>query len=160
VQDPVTHKALLHRRGVMTGNMQNEQTKIESYERIRKIQDEMMRLAKESGWLQIEQKMEPDPLEMVTAQLLQHPDPHVAAVDDNDNDLEYQLRRFSDQHHHDDHHDHDHRLPTPTSLRRQQKMIFSGSSSTTTPPHHTLPDAAVDGLLVFHPEKANGDIFS
>mmetsp|Transcript_9185 Transcript_9185/g.17484 ORF Transcript_9185/g.17484 Transcript_9185/m.17484 type:complete len:283 (+) Transcript_9185:147-995(+) len=63
------HKQLLNRRGVMTGNMDNENSKIAQYERIRIIQDEMMKLADEAGWLRIEQRVEPDPLDMVASRL-------------------------------------------------------------------------------------------
>ena len=69
VQDADVHKGLLTRRGFTTGKISAEQKKIGSYDRIREIQEEMMRLAKESGWLQIEQKTQPDPLELVTMKL-------------------------------------------------------------------------------------------
>ena len=53
----------------MTGNMDNENSKIAQYERIRIIQDEMMNLADEAEWLRIEQRVEPDPLDMVASRL-------------------------------------------------------------------------------------------
>jgi len=69
IQDAEVHKRLLTRRGFTTGRMGAEKKKMGSYDRIREIQAEMMRLAQESGWLQIEQKTEPDPLELVTMKL-------------------------------------------------------------------------------------------
>jgi 2-phosphoglycerate kinase len=69
IQDPETHKRLLKKRGFITGNVGAEVKKLRSYDRVRHIQDEMMKLAKESHWLQIEQKTEPDPLDMVSAKL-------------------------------------------------------------------------------------------
>eukprot|EP00586_Coscinodiscus_wailesii_P012551 CAMPEP_0172510834 /NCGR_PEP_ID=MMETSP1066-20121228/231783_1 /TAXON_ID=671091 /ORGANISM="Coscinodiscus wailesii, Strain CCMP2513" /LENGTH=279 /DNA_ID=CAMNT_0013289983 /DNA_START=64 /DNA_END=903 /DNA_ORIENTATION=+ len=68
------HKLQLRRRGVMTGAMEAEETKIMSFDRIRAIQDEMMRLAKESRWLQIEQRTAPDPLDLVAEQLMEDAD--------------------------------------------------------------------------------------
>jgi len=70
VSSPETHKKLLKKRGFITGNVENEEKKINSYERVREIQDDMMRLADESGWLRIEQRTEPDPLEMVASKLM------------------------------------------------------------------------------------------
>jgi len=68
-----THKALLERRGFIAGatSEQNakDKMKIVSFDRIRDIQDEMIKLAKESGWILIEQKVEPDPLEIVDLHL-------------------------------------------------------------------------------------------
>ena len=69
VRDPETHKSLLLRRGFITGKGSPEQKKIKSYDRVRLIQDEMIRLATESKWLMIEQKVEPDPLEIVASKL-------------------------------------------------------------------------------------------
>ena len=69
IQDPDTHKRLLKKRGFITGNVAAEVKKLRSYDRVRKIQDEMMNMAKESRWLQIEQRTEPDPLDMVSARL-------------------------------------------------------------------------------------------
>ena len=68
-----THKALLQRRGVSTGEnsgqQQEDETKIKSFNRIRLIQDEMIKLAEEANWLLIEQKVEPDPLEIIDSRL-------------------------------------------------------------------------------------------
>lgn len=69
IQDPEKHKAQLRRRGFMTGNIENENSKLASFDRIRAIQDEMMTLAKESKWLQIEQRTAPDPLDMISSKL-------------------------------------------------------------------------------------------
>ena len=68
-----THKALLERQGFIAGatSEQNakDKKKIVSFDRIRDIQDKMIKLAKESGWILIEQKVEPDPLEIVDLHL-------------------------------------------------------------------------------------------
>lgn len=68
-----THKALLERRGMIAGKTSEQsakdQKKIESFDRIRCIQDEMVLLAKQAGWILIEQKVEPDPLEIIASQL-------------------------------------------------------------------------------------------
>lgn len=73
VSDSDTHKSLLQKRGFLAGkeSEQNikDQNKIKSFDRIRKIQDEMIRLAHDSGWIMIEQKVEPDPLEIVATKL-------------------------------------------------------------------------------------------
>ena len=69
VSDASDHKQLLQRRGFMTGNMDNESSKIAQYERIRVIQDEMMKLADQAGWMRIEQRIEPDPLDMISGKL-------------------------------------------------------------------------------------------
>lgn len=63
------HKELLKKRGYTTGNMEKENCKINAYARIRVIQDEMQRLADQAGWMRIEQRIEPDPLDMIGAQL-------------------------------------------------------------------------------------------
>ena len=43
--------------------------KIRSFDRIRTIQTEMIRLAQDSNWILIEQRVEPDPLEIIAAKL-------------------------------------------------------------------------------------------
>lgn len=64
------HKSLLTKRGVMTGNTVKEETKLENFDRIRKIQDEMIAMAKNSDWVLIEQKVEQvDPLDVIAAKL-------------------------------------------------------------------------------------------
>lgn len=70
VTDPDVHKGLLTKRGFITGNKENEEKKIKSYDRVRTIQEEMIKLAREANWLQIEQKVEPDPLDMVNNRLV------------------------------------------------------------------------------------------
>jgi hypothetical protein len=69
IQDPERHKAQLRRRGFMTGQISNEKSKLHSFDRIRAIQDEMMKLAQESNWLRIEQRTEADPCDLVAASL-------------------------------------------------------------------------------------------
>jgi 2-phosphoglycerate kinase len=59
------HKGQLRKRGVMTGAYATEEKKIAAFDRIRAIQDEMMRLAEENKWIQIEQRTAPDPLDLV-----------------------------------------------------------------------------------------------
>ena len=69
ISDPDTHKRLLKKRDFTTGNVGAEAEKIRNYDRVRAIQDEMLNLAKGSGWLRFEQRTEPDPLDMVAAKL-------------------------------------------------------------------------------------------
>lgn len=69
VSDEETHKKLLLKRGFMTGNKAVEEKKLKSFDRVRLIQDEMIRTAKESGWLLIEQRVDPDPLDVVADEL-------------------------------------------------------------------------------------------
>jgi len=73
VGDADTHQALLKKRGCLAGGQSEQcakdQKKIQSFDRIQKIQDEMIRLATDSGWILIEQKVEPDPLEIVASKL-------------------------------------------------------------------------------------------
>ena len=64
-----THKNLLLKRGFMTGNTGAEEKKLKSFDRVRLIQDEMIRSAKESGWVLIEQRVDPDPLDVVADEL-------------------------------------------------------------------------------------------
>lgn len=64
-----THKNLLLKRGFMTGNTGAEQKKLKSFDRVRLIQDEMIRSAKEAGWVLIEQRVDPDPLDVVADEL-------------------------------------------------------------------------------------------
>lgn len=63
------HKSLLLKRGFMTGNTGAEEMKLKSFDRVRLIQDEMIRSAKESGWVLIEQRVDPDPLDVVADEL-------------------------------------------------------------------------------------------
>jgi 2-phosphoglycerate kinase len=68
-----THKSLLQKRGFLAGaeSTQNikDQKKILMFDRIRLIQAEMINLAEESHWILIEQKVEPDPLEIIANKL-------------------------------------------------------------------------------------------
>lgn len=63
------HKSLLLKRGFVTGNKGAEEKKLQSFDKIRLIQDEMIRLAKESRWVLIEQRVDPDPLDVVADEL-------------------------------------------------------------------------------------------
>lgn len=69
VPNEETHKKLLLKRGFMTGNKAAEEKKLKSFDRVRLIQDEMIRSAKENGWLLIEQRVDPDPLDVVADEL-------------------------------------------------------------------------------------------
>lgn len=71
VSDEESHKKLLLKRGFITGNTKAEEKKLNNFDRVRKIQDEMIRSAKESGWVLIEQRMDPDPLDVVADALVQ-----------------------------------------------------------------------------------------
>ena len=65
------HRNLLRKRGFITGNQDNEQKKLDGFNRVRMIQDEMVQRAQKSGWVLIEQKIEPDPLEIIENEFLQ-----------------------------------------------------------------------------------------
>ena len=67
VTDEEAHKSMLVKRGAMTGKGENE--KLLKFERVRAIQDDMIRLAKEADWLRVEQNLRPDPLEQVASRL-------------------------------------------------------------------------------------------
>jgi DNA polymerase III delta prime subunit len=69
IRNEEKHKKQLRKRGVMTGVAAVEEEKIASFDRIRAIQEEMMRLAKENHWIQIEQRTAPDPLDLVESAL-------------------------------------------------------------------------------------------
>ena len=64
------HRNLLRKRGFITGNQDNEQKKLDGFNRVRLIQDEMIQRAQKSGWVLIEQKIEPDPLEIIENEFL------------------------------------------------------------------------------------------
>ena len=68
-----THKSMLTRRGLLAGESSKQglkdQEKIDNFDRIRKIQDEMIKLANEAQWILIEQKIEIDPLEIIANKL-------------------------------------------------------------------------------------------
>jgi len=65
VSNEATHKNMLLKRGFMTGNKGAEEKKLNSFDRVRLIQDEMIRSAKENDWVLIEQRVDPDPLDVV-----------------------------------------------------------------------------------------------
>ena len=66
VSDEERHKQLLRKRGFTTGKKKTEDEKLQSFDRIRLIQEEMIRCAKESDWILIEQRVDPDPLDVVS----------------------------------------------------------------------------------------------
>ena len=72
VSNEETHKNLLLKRGFITGNAVAEEKKLKSFDRVRLIQDEMIKMAKESGWVLIEQRVEPDPLDVVNDELFKN----------------------------------------------------------------------------------------
>ena len=76
VPDEATHRKLLERRGFVSGPGQQEKDcqKLSHFDRVRHIQAEMIRLAQEAKWLLIEQKVEPDPLEIIANKLLDDED--------------------------------------------------------------------------------------
>jgi len=73
VSNADTHKYLLRRRGEFSGEGSEQKVKdeekIASFDRIRQIQDEMIKLAQESNWILMEQKIDPDPLDIIEKQL-------------------------------------------------------------------------------------------
>jgi 2-phosphoglycerate kinase len=69
VSDEERHRQLLRNRGVATGNNEAEERKVRSFHRIRAIQDEMIRRANDSGWTLIEQRVDLDPLDVVSEAL-------------------------------------------------------------------------------------------
>lgn len=72
------HKSMLTTRGLLAGKLSKQslkdQEKIDNFDRIQKIQDEMIKLAKEAQWTLIEQKIEPDPLEIIANKLFEMDD--------------------------------------------------------------------------------------
>ena len=68
ITDPTAHKEVLARRGEMTRKGAEQQMK--AFARIRFIQEEMIRLAKLNNWIIIEQKLEIDPIDQITASLI------------------------------------------------------------------------------------------
>lgn len=67
IKNAEAHRSLIFKRGEVT--KKGEEKKIKAFDRIRKIQDAMFKQAVAHDWLLIEQKLEPDPLEIVTALL-------------------------------------------------------------------------------------------
>ena len=82
--DEEVHKSLLLKRGFITGKKGAEQKKVQSFDRVRLIQDEMIRLATEAKWMLIEQKVETGPLDMIAEKLriLEKDTNGVQALDD------------------------------------------------------------------------------
>jgi hypothetical protein len=70
VTDEERHRQLLRKRGFTTGKKKAEDQKLQSFDRIRLIQEEMIRCAKESDWILIEQRVDPDPLDVVSNVLM------------------------------------------------------------------------------------------
>ena len=67
IKDAEAHKNLIFKRGEVT--KKGEEKKINAFARIRKIQDAMFKAAVANDWLLIEQKLEPDPIDIVTTLL-------------------------------------------------------------------------------------------
>ena len=65
ISDADAHRSLIFKRGEIT--KKGEEKKLRAFERIRRIQDEMVALAKANGWLLIEQRVEPDPLDKISS---------------------------------------------------------------------------------------------
>lgn len=65
IKDAEAHRSLIFRRGEIT--KKGEEKKLKAFERIRKIQDEMIAMANNNNWLMIEQRIEPDPLEKISS---------------------------------------------------------------------------------------------
>lgn len=63
IRNAVDHQTLLYRRGEMSGK--GEEKKLREFGRVRAIQDEMVRLGETHGWLIVEQRMSPSPIEEV-----------------------------------------------------------------------------------------------
>lgn len=66
VTDPDKHRALLQERGV---TQRGAEAKLQAFDRIRVIQEEMLRLADHYGWMRIEQEDGVDPLEQLNKML-------------------------------------------------------------------------------------------
>lgn len=69
VSNEAQHEGMLLKRGFSTGNAEAEEKKLKSFDRVRQIQEEMIRSARESGWVLIEQRVDPDPLDVVADEL-------------------------------------------------------------------------------------------
>lgn len=63
IRDAEAHRQLIVKRGEATGK--GAEAQLKSFDRIRLIQAEMVRQAEKSGWLQVEQRLEPGPLEQI-----------------------------------------------------------------------------------------------
>jgi 2-phosphoglycerate kinase len=67
IRDAEAHKSLIFKRGEIT--KKGEDKKLKAFERIRNIQSAMFKMAVACDWQLIEQKLEPDPLDIVTSLL-------------------------------------------------------------------------------------------
>ena len=63
INDEKTHRDLIFKRGEITSKGAEQQLK--AFARIREIQEEMIRMAVQNNWLMIEQRVEPDPVDIV-----------------------------------------------------------------------------------------------
>lgn len=63
IPDENAHRELIFKRGEITKKGAEQQ--MQAFSRIRHIQEEMIRLATRSNWLQIEQQLQPDPVEVI-----------------------------------------------------------------------------------------------
>lgn len=63
INDANEHRNLIFSRGEMTGKA--EEKKLMQFERIRTIQDEIVRLGTEHNWLIVEQQTAPSPIEVI-----------------------------------------------------------------------------------------------
>jgi 2-phosphoglycerate kinase len=88
IKDAEAHRSLIFRRGEVT--KKGEEKKIKAFARIRKIQDAMFKAAVVNDWLLIEQKLAPDPIEIVTS-LLADEDSSSRAVESGRNKLRTKL---------------------------------------------------------------------
>jgi 2-phosphoglycerate kinase len=75
ISDAEAHRGLIFKRGEMT--KRGEEKKMKQFERIRAIQDEMVSMAVKNNWLIIEQRLEPDPVDIVADRL------DLGEIDDN-----------------------------------------------------------------------------
>jgi 2-phosphoglycerate kinase len=67
ISDAEAHRGLIFKRGEMT--KRGEEKKMKQFERIRAIQEEMISMAVKNNWLIIEQRLEPDPVDIVADRL-------------------------------------------------------------------------------------------
>mmetsp|Transcript_11177 Transcript_11177/g.17278 ORF Transcript_11177/g.17278 Transcript_11177/m.17278 type:complete len:284 (-) Transcript_11177:191-1042(-) len=70
----MTHKMVLQQQGKLPKLKEKNEKMIQSFDRIRQIQDEMLRCANGADWTIIEQKIEPDPLEIIATLLEEQQD--------------------------------------------------------------------------------------
>lgn len=92
----------MSKRGFITGQVSNEEKKLKSFDRVRAIQDEMVKLAKESGWVLIEQKVEMDPLDLIASKLEEQqdcrmPDPPANGLNDSNQKKEEDVKPTNGQ---------------------------------------------------------------